>query len=203
MTSVDELLYVTGGEDSWCQTRVYNPVLAEWKEVAPMRTGRAAHCAVVLQKQIYVIAGHNGTVCHNSVECYNPSNDQWKTIPSMSKARRFAAAAAAHGKFVVVGGYSDLLATLNTEVSCEMFDPNTNEWSLVASPAFPRAACGIVSMDDNIYLFGGRNEQYTLKTVMRFDVQRNEWHEVAVMPDSHQCSHIKASLLNIPKTFIS
>lgn len=203
VTSVDELLYVTGGEDSWCQTRVYNPVLAEWKIVAPMKTGRAAHCAVVLQKQIYVIAGHNGTVCHNSVECYNPSTDQWKTIPSMSKARRFAAAAAAHGKIVVVGGYSDLSYTLNTEVSCEMFDPSTNKWSLVASPTFPRAACGIVSMGDMIYLFGGRNEEYVLKTVMRFDVQCNEWHEVAVMPDSHQCSHIKASLLKLPRKFIS
>lgn len=203
VTSLDELLYVTGGEDSWCQTRVYNPVLAEWKNVAPMKTSRAAHCAVVLQKQIYVIAGHNGTVCHNSVECYNPSTDQWKTIPSMSKARRFAAAATAHGKILVVGGYSDLSATLNTEVSCEMFNPSTNEWSLVASPAFPRAACGIVSMGDVIYLFGGRNEEYVLKTVMRFDVQRNEWHEVAVMPNSHQCSHIKASLLKLPRKFIS
>jgi len=203
VTSLNELLYVTGGEDSWCETQVYNPALAEWKEVAPMKTGRAAHCAVVLQKQICVIAGHNGTICHNSVECYIPSTNQWKTIPSMSKARRFPAAATAHGKIVVVGGYSDLSASLNTEVSCEMFDPCTNEWSLVASPAFPRAACGIVSMDDIIYLFGGRNEEYFLKTVERFDIQRNEWREVVVMPNSHQCSQLKASLLKLPRKFIS
>ena len=202
VTSLNELLYVTGGEDSWCQTRVYNPVLADFKEVAPMKTGRAAHCAVVLQKHIYVIGGHNGTTCHNSVECYNPSTDQWKAIPSMSKARRFAAAATAHGKIVVVGGYSDI-ASLNTEVSCEMFNPSTNEWSLVASPAFPRAACGIVSMGDIIYLFGGRNEEYVLRTVMHFDVQSNEWREVAVMPNSYPCSHIRASLLKLPRKYIS
>ena len=202
VTSLNELLYVTGGEDTWCKTQVYNPFLAEWKEVAPMKTGRAAHCAVVLQKHIYVVAGHNGTICHSSVECYNPSTDQWKTIPSMSKARRFAAAATAHGKIVVVGGYSDMSASLNTEVSCELFDPDTNEWILVTSPAFPRGACGIVSMDDIIYLFGGRNEEYFLKTVERFDVQHNEWHEVAVMPNSHQCSHLNASLLKLPKKFL-
>ena len=203
VTSLSELLYITGGENSWCQTRVYNPVLAEWKKVAQMKTGRAAHCAVVLQKHIYVIGGHNGTTCHNSVECYNPSTDQWKTIPSMSNARRFAAAATAHGKIVVVGGYSDMSASLNTEASCEMFNPSTNEWSLVASPAFPRAACSIVSMGDIIYLFGGRNEEYDLKTVMRFDVQSNEWREVAVMPNSYQCSHIRASLLKLPRKYIS
>lgn len=168
-----------------------------------MKRGRAAHCAVVLQKHIYVIAGHNGTICHNSVECYDPSTDQWKTIPSISKARRFAAAATARGKIVVVGGYSDVSPSLNTEASCEMFDPSTNEWSLVSSPAFPRAACGIVSMDDIIYLFGGRNEEHLMKTVERFDVQRNEWREVAVMPDSVQCSHLKASLLKLPRKFMS
>ena len=203
VTSLDELLYVTGGEDSWCKTQVYNPVLGEWKQLAPMKAGRAAHCAVVLQKQIYVIAGHNGESCHNSVECYVPSTNQWKGIPSMSKARMSPAAATAHGKIVVVGGYSDLSASLNTEVSCEMFDPRTNEWSLVASPAFPRAACDIVSMDDIIYLFGGRNEEHFLKTVERFDIQCNEWREVALMPDSHQCSHLKASLLKLPRKFIS
>ena len=203
VTSLNELLYVTGGEDSWCNTQVYNPVLTEWKEVASMQTGRAAHCAVVLQKHIYVIAGHNGANCHNSVECYNPSTNQWKRIPSISKARRLPAAATAHGKIVVVGGYSDLSPSLNTEVSCEMFDPSTNEWSLVVSPAFPRAACGIVSMDDIIYLFGGRNEEYFMKTVECFDVRHNEWREFAVIPNSHQCSHLKASLLKLPTKFIS
>lgn len=203
VTSLNELLYVTGGEDTWYKTQVYSPVSAKWKEMAPMKTGRAAHCAVVLHKQIYVIAGHNGTICQNSVECYNPSTDQWKTIPNMSKARKFAAAATAHGKIVVVGGYSDMSTSLNTEVSCEMFDPHTKEWSLVASPAFPRGACGIVSMDDIIYVFGGKNEEYFLKTVERFDVHHNEWHEFAVMPNNQQCSHLNASLLKLPKKLAS
>ena len=200
VTSFNEVLYVTGGVNDWCATRVYNPVLAEWKEVAPMKTGRAAHCAVVLQKHIYVIAGHNGTVCHNSVECYNPSTDQWRTIPSISRVRRFAAAATASGKIVVVGGYSG--TSLTTEATCEMFNPSANEWSLVTSPAFPRAASGIVSMDDIIYLFGGRNEEDFMKTVECFDVQRNEWQEVAVMPNSYQCSHLKASIIKLPRKFL-
>ncbi|KAL9979241.1 hypothetical protein ACROYT_G016873, partial [Oculina patagonica] len=159
VTTFNEMLFVTGGEYNLNRALIYNPVLDEWKEVAPMKTGRAGHCSVVLQKQIYVIAGHNSNTCHNSVECYNPSTDQWKTIPSISNPRRFAAAATSRGKIVVVGGYSDMSDSLTTEASCETFDPSTNEWSLVTSPAFPRAACGIVSMDDIIYLVGGRNEK--------------------------------------------
>ena len=203
VTTFNEVLYVIGGDLNWNKTQIYKPTLDEWKEVAPMKTGRAGHCAVVLQEHIYVIAGHNSKACHNSVECYDPSTDQWKRIPSISKARRFAAAATSHGKIVVVGGYSDMSASLTTEASCEMYDPKTSEWSLVSSPAFPRAACGVVSLDNIIYLFGGRNRECFMPTVECFDVERNEWREVAVMPNSHPCSHLKASLLKLPKKFLS
>ena len=197
VTTFNEVLYVMGGEQNMQKAQIYNPVSNEWKEVAPMKTGRAGHCAVVLQKQIYVIAGHN------SVECYNPSTNQWRRIPSISKPRRFAAAATACDKIVVVGGYSGMSDSMTTESSCEMFDPRTNEWSLVSSPAFPRAACGIVSMDDLIYLFGGKNEQTFMQTVDCFDVKRNKWHEVAIIPDSFKCSHLSASLLKLPRKFLS
>ena len=203
VTTFNEVLYVTGGENNWNRTQAYNPSLDEWKEVESMQTGRAGHCSIVLQKHIYVIAGHNGTECLNSVECYDPSTDQWKAIASISKPRRFAAAATSCGKILVVGGYSDMSDSLATEASCEIYDPSTNQWSLVSSPAFPRAACGIVSMDDKIYLFGGRNEEQFMKTVDCFDVQCNEWHEFAEMPIDLQSSHLRASLLKLPKKCLS
>ena len=203
VTTFNEVLYIMGGERNMQKAQIYNPVSNEWKEVAPLKTGRAGHCAVVLQKEIYVIAGHNGTVCLNSVECYNPSTNQWRRIPNMSKPRRLAAAATSSGKIVVVGGYSNMSDSITTEASCEMFDPRTNEWSLVSSPAFPRAACGIVSMDDLIYLFGGKNEQNFMQTVDCFDVKHNKWHEVAIIPDSCKCSHLRASLLKLPRKFLS
>ena len=49
-----------------------------------MRTRRAGHSAVVLQDHIYVIAGHNGEICQDSVECYNPLIDQWHKVSNMS-----------------------------------------------------------------------------------------------------------------------
>lgn len=203
VTTFNEELYVIGGNENFYKiVRVYNPVLNEWKEVAPMKTGRAGHCAVVLQKHIYAIAGYYQSVCHKSVECYNPSTDQWQEIPSLSKARRFAAAAVSNGKIIVVGGFSAMAPSQTIESSCEMFNPSTTEWSLVSSPAIPRAACGIVSFDDMIYLFGGRHEGHLMKTVERFDVKRNEWRDIAVMPIVQQCSFLKASLLRLPKRFL-
>jgi len=88
VTCFNEELYVIGGQGSWNDVKIYNPVLNEWKTAASMGTGRAGHSAVVLQGNIYVIAGDDDNVCQNGVECYNPLSDQWSRISNLSKARR-------------------------------------------------------------------------------------------------------------------
>ncbi len=143
VTSFHEELYVIGGEGSWHDVQIYNPVLDKWTQGAPMETRHAGHSAVVLQEHIYVIAGHDGTVCQNSVECYDPLIDQWSKVSNVSKARRFAAAATAAEKIVLVGGFGDMTVT-NIEPSCEIYEPSANQWSLVSSPTRLRAAGGIV-----------------------------------------------------------
>ncbi|XP_066020237.1 kelch-like protein 12 isoform X3 [Pocillopora verrucosa] len=154
VTSFDDKLFVIGGEDSWHDVQIYNPVLKEWRQGASMEAARAGHSAVVLQGHIYVIAGHNGEHCQNSAECYNPSTDQWAEISSMSDVRRSAAAVAVGGKLLVVGGFGDM-SDYVVESSCEIFDPNANQWDLVPSLSIPRAGSGIVGVGDTVYLFGG------------------------------------------------
>ena len=166
-----------------------------------METHRVGHSPVVLQECIYAIAGHNGNICQNSVECYNPLTDQWKKVSNISKARRFAAATTTAEKIIVVGGFGDMTDT-TIEPSCEMFEPSTNQWSLVSSPLRPRAGHGIVSIDDAIYLFGGENESTLEGAVERFDVKNNEWKRVCSMPRIMQASCFGTSLLKLPKEFI-
>ncbi|KAJ7372050.1 hypothetical protein OS493_021478 [Desmophyllum pertusum] len=131
----NEELYMIGGENNqWRQVKKYNCKSNKWKELSSMKGPRAAHCAVVLEELIYVIAGSDGNVCLKSVECYNPSNDQWDQIPDMIKARKFAAAAViSGGKIIVAGGYRDMNC-MTIEASCEIFDKSLNQWSLVSSP---------------------------------------------------------------------
>ena len=201
VTCFQEELYVIGGEDSWQGVQIYNPFHDKWRPGASMETHRAGHSSVVLQECIYAIAGHDGTVCQNSVECYNPLTDQWKKISSMSKVRRFAAAATANDKIVVVGGFGDM-TDKTIEPSCEMFESRTNQWSLVSSPLRPRAAHGIVSIDDKIYLFGGEDEKLYAAGVECFDVNNNEWKELAYMPRTMQASFFGTSLLKLPEEFL-
>jgi len=202
VTCFHEELFVIGGEGSWQNVQIYNPVLEKWRQGSLMETHRAGHSSVLLQGCIYVIAGHDGTVCQNSVECYNPLTDQWNKVSSMSKARRFAAAAAtAAEKIIVVGGFGDMTVT-TIEPSCEMFEPSTNQWSLVSSPLNPCAAHGIVNIDDKVYLFGGENESTLEAAVECFDLKNNAWKTVGSMPSAMQTSFFGTSLLRLPKEFL-
>ena len=164
-----------------------------------MRFPRAAHCAVALEGFIYVLAGHDGNACCKTVERYNPTNDWWSQIPDMNNPRRFAAAATmTGGKIIVVCGYCDM--GFNTiETSCEIFDKNLNQWSLISSPIVPLAACGIVSSGNSVYLFGGEDanwSQYKLDSVECYAVQEDKWQLVSIMPGKQSC--LQASLLRLP-----
>ena len=46
-----------------------------------------------IEGKLYVVGGSDGTVTLASVECYDPVANEWRTLPSMSTARAFCAAA--------------------------------------------------------------------------------------------------------------
>ena len=195
--------YVIGGEGRLHNVDNFDPVFCEWNEVTLMECGRTAHCAVVLEDHIYIIAGNddNGH-CHTNVERYNPIGNKWDKIPDITRPRRYAAAAAVCGKILVVGGFSDM-SFENIEASCELSDPDSNQWSLVPSPIVPRAACGIVSFKDCVYLFGGEDanhKQYKLNSVECYSATENKWKEVSVMPQRLYC--LQESLVHLPKKYM-
>ena len=200
VTSFNEELYVIGGEGSWRDVQIYDPVFNKWRQGGSMKTSRAGHSAVVLQEHIYVIAGHNGEVCQSSADCYNPVTDLWTEISGMSKARRCAAAVAVGRNLFVVGGFGDM-TRLTIEPSCEIFDPGANQWSLVPSLSFPRAASGIVSTGDKVYLFGGEDDSHYKSQVMCCDIGEKKWYEISLIPNGGY-SFLQASLLKVPKEVI-
>jgi kelch-like protein 2/3 len=54
------------------------------------RDGCAAAC---IEGNVYVVGGSDGETNHASVECYDPVANEWRTLPSMSAARCYCAAA--------------------------------------------------------------------------------------------------------------
>lgn len=198
----NEELYMIGGEIGnvpRVKCTKYNYKDNKWKEVSPMIHPRAAHCAVVLDELIYVMAGCDDNACLKSVECYTPSSDEWSQIADMNNARKFAAAVAAttSEKIIVVGGYGDIDCAA-VVANSEIFDKSLNQWSLVSAPIVPRAACGIVSVEDYVYVFGGERESPydDLDSVECYAIQEDAWSQVDSMPKRLIC--LQASLLQLP-----
>ena len=214
-TNFKEELYVIGGRGFWHSVVKFDPKHDNWTNLNYMTTGRAAHCAVAMANGICVIAGDDGgQECHKSVEFYDPVNDLWSVMPDMANARQFAAAAVISGeRILVVGGYSDMTFE-QIEESYEIFDPAMNEWSLVSSPVVPRAACGITSFDNHVYLFGGEDQvrdhffeedfqaRY-LDSVECYDIQNNKWQIIERARMLEPVSCLQATLMLLPTKFFN
>ena len=201
VTALNEKLYVTGGKDNMKRVDKFDPHLHEWSEVASMKIGRYAHCAVVVGNLIYVLGGSDGEICHDSMECFDSSTNQWTDKMHMNAKRKYPSAATSCGKIFVVGGYGDSnFQTL--EESCEVFDPTVSQWTLLSRPLMPRAASALVSFDHHLYLFGGEdntNEQ-KLDTVECYDIKNDKWELIGTMPEKLAC--LQASMLLFPQKYI-
>ena len=206
VTTYQEELYIIGGERFLCSAVKFDPKHDKWTSLTNMTTGRVAHCAVAMVNGICVIAGNDEHVCHRSVEFYDPATDQRNDSSNLVKVRRFAGAATISGeKILVVGGYIDMEFTV-IEASCEMFDPAVNQWSLVSCPAVPRAACGIITYNNCVYVFGGEDanlheDSIFLDSVECYDIHNNQWQLIGTMPE--RLSGLQASLVLLPKKILN
>ena len=72
----------------------------------------------------------------------------------------------------------------------------------MSSPNEPRGSCGIVSVDNTVYVFGGMNEEEVLRSVECFDIKQKKWTDIdADMPECR--TYCEVSLLKLSKKFLS
>ncbi|XP_013782627.1 kelch-like protein diablo isoform X2 [Limulus polyphemus] len=59
--------------------------------------------------------------------------------------------------------------------SVEKYDPQTNEWRMVASMSKRRCGVGVAVLNDLLYAVGGHDGQSYLNSIERYDPQTNQW----------------------------
>uniref|UniRef100_S4RJG3 Kelch-like protein 20 n=1 Tax=Petromyzon marinus TaxID=7757 RepID=S4RJG3_PETMA len=59
--------------------------------------------------------------------------------------------------------------------SVERYDPQTNEWRMVASMSKRRCGVGVAVLDDLLYAVGGHDGSSYLNSVERYDPKTNQW----------------------------
>lgn len=59
--------------------------------------------------------------------------------------------------------------------SVERFDPQTNEWKMVAPMSKRRCGVGVAVLFELLYAVGGHDGQSYLNSIERYDPQTNQW----------------------------
>jgi hypothetical protein len=125
-----------------------------------MSAARVWAAAILLNNGLVLVAGGAPTVndlAAASAELYNPSTGQWRLTGSMNFAReREGMTLLPNGKVLVeggtVGGYLGVGPNL---ASAEIYDPNTEVWTLTGSMALPRVNHQATLLNNGLVLVEG------------------------------------------------
>ena len=148
-------------------------------------------CVISQGHHIYIIGGTNSVDAvaagNTKVERFNPSDESVEEVAPLNEARHNAFGAAMNDKIYVAGGIQlreQRCILLNT---CEVYDPSTNEWHLMAELCVPRHSASMVCFNGALYVIGGlKNTSNQVATrelsVEMFDSETSEWKEKSTIP---------------------
>ncbi|XP_065873696.1 F-box/kelch-repeat protein At1g67480 isoform X3 [Euphorbia lathyris] len=137
---------------------------------------KAGFGVVVLNGKLLVMAGYSVTEGTSSASAdvyeYDSCLNSWSKLLDMNVARYDFACAEVNGKVYAVGGYG---VDGNSLSSVEMYDPDTEKWTLIESLRRPRWGCFACSFEGKLYVMGGRSS-FSIGNSKCVDVYNPEMH---------------------------
>ncbi len=152
----------------------------KWHALAPMITARSRFALVVAGGKLFAIGGSTRGGITGAVERYDPAVDHW-TVLTTSKPTRVAniGAAVIGDRIYVPGGWT---AQEKPTAIVEVYDWTNEVWSQVAPLPRPLSAYALAVHEEQIYVFGGKDERGYVNTTYIYDPQADEWREGQDMP---------------------
>ena len=171
-------IYCIGANMTLC----YDPETNNWTQLTPPPIPKAG-VYVACQNKIYVISGSSDV----PTQVYDPATDTWENRTSFHGTRGIVQANVVDGKIYVMGGqYSTFPSTLFPVNSNYVYDPETDNWTQMAS--LPVGVGGYASavVDNRIYIIGGGYEAAPdykpTNLVQIFDPETNQWTNGTSIP---------------------
>lgn len=154
----------------------------------PFRTCRAG--LAMLNDNIYIIGGFNGTTRLKTVQCFVPCKSQWIPCPDMQTRRSTLGVGVINEFIAAVGGFDGTTGSK----SAEIFDTYKNTWSYIAPMSTKRSSVGVATLNnDLLYAVGGYDgdSRCCLSSVEYYDAARNTWNNVAEMSQRRSGAGVK------------
>jgi len=182
---------------------VYDPGTKIWTDTAgAMHTARWGHSAVLLDNGTVLVAGGSAVRSAQSVgavrsaELFNPANGQWTETAPMTDARTgHVAVVLGDGKVLVIGGSVPVGRTDEAQLAfCELYDPDTHEWTPTGSLLVPRSHHQAVLLSPTSVLVTGGSppgpdgsadgsfDPFSRASTERYDAATGQWTAAKPMP---------------------
>ena len=176
----------SGGDGSLASTELFDPVTQQWTQVGSLNEARPLPNVMLLPNGKVLVVGGSSP----SAELFDPVTQQWTLVGSLSEARVFhTATLLPNGKVLVVGGHranSSPILFGPVLASAELFDPVTQQWTLVGSLKGARAShTATLLPNGKVLVAGGFNQQLqsTLASAELFDPGTQQWTSVGSLTD--------------------
>ncbi|TQF17795.1 kelch-like protein [Myxococcus llanfairpwllgwyngyllgogerychwyrndrobwllllantysiliogogogochensis] len=157
--------------------------VARWDATGSMLTTRAGYTALLLPSgKVLVAGGYNGIgSTMASAELYSPDTGAWSAAGTMSRGRiSHSMTMLPSGKVLVVGGLPTTHGG-NGLREADLYDPQTNVWTAVASMTFERKShTATVLPSGKVLVVGGAVEATGGGRIPElYDPETNSWVPVA------------------------
>jgi non-specific serine/threonine protein kinase len=151
-----------------------------WKAAAPIPQPRSEVAAAAVGDEIFVVGGFLDSRGTSSprVDAYSPGRNRWRRLPNLPAAVNHAMAAAARGRFYVLGGYG-ASGPLRTA-----FALSGGRWTRLPDMPESRAAAGAAVVGRTLYVMGGvtdagrLNNRELARTGLAFDLDAQRWSTI-------------------------
>jgi hypothetical protein len=158
---------LVAGGDSYSQqsdltntAELYDPATGEWSFTGNFNVRRAYPTATLLSNGKVLFAG--GSAADSAAELYDPATGKWSLTGNLTGTRvGHAATRLQDGKVLVAGGCESEDCNYFPG-SAEIYDPNTETWSITGSLNAPRIGHTLTTLaNGNVLLPGGFRESFS------------------------------------------
>lgn len=188
VAATEDTVYAFGGfvqqnRDPHRETFAYDVAGDRWRSLAPLPRARGAAGLVVVDGQLHLIGGAEGTADRRSIrwhEVYDIRADKWEERPDMPGfPLDHQGVVAVEGRIHVIGGRIDTFAT--NVAHHRVYLPASGQWESRAPMPTPRSGHGAVLLNGRIWCMGGEETGKVFGQLESYDPASDSWTSHAPM----------------------
>ena len=166
LKSAETVIILTGGHknEETDSTNCFLLSKNQWLSLPRMPFPCTRHGAAVCCGQLYVVGGKSS----HPMRYLNPKLMKWTVMKERVPIPMHCSITALNEELYVIGGDQHWNKV-------DKYDPNLDEWKVVASIKTARASHCAVAMGNLIYVLGGRHSNVCHRSVEFFNPSANQW----------------------------